>query len=100
VALNEHNVFFGVKAACDIYRERFERAAAEVCGVLAHRDGVHIRNAVEAVIFAAVLKRLPVFDSSEVVAYCKVAAGLNGGKYSLFIFRKFHLYFSEYKFLS
>jgi hypothetical protein len=63
-----------------------ERAAAKERGVLAHRDGVHIRNAVEAVIFAAVLKRLPVFDSSEVVAYRKVAAWLNGGKYSLFIF--------------
>jgi hypothetical protein len=39
---------------------------------------VHIRNAEKAVVFAAILKRLPVFDSSEIVAYRKVAAGLYG----------------------
>jgi hypothetical protein len=49
-----------------------------------HGYGVEVYHTVIA--FVLVGKRGKVFDSSEVVAYRKVAAWLNGGKYSLFIF--------------
>ena len=40
-----------VLLAGDVLRELVDRAAAQVGGILAHGDGVHIHDAVQAVVF-------------------------------------------------
>ena len=52
-------------------------------GLLAHGYGVHIHNTVDAVIF--VFKCTPIFNGTEIIAYCKISRRLNAGKYYFFV---------------
>ena len=82
MALNEHDVLRGVKPAGDVLRELVDRAAAQVGGILAHGDGVHIHDAVQAVVL--LLQAHPVLDGAHVGAERQLAAGLDAAENSLF----------------
>ena len=86
-------VFLGVEAGGNVGRELFERAAAEVGGVLADSDGVHVRHHIIAVI--AVGELGPVLDRSEIGAEGESSGRLDAAEYYLFLFH-FHSSVSFY----
>ena len=75
MALDEHDVLLRIKAAGDVLRQLLQRSAAQVCRYLTDGDGVHIDDAVQAVVF--VLKRDPVLDRTHIRAERQIAAGLD-----------------------
>ena len=74
VGLHIQRARLGVDAAGDVERGELERAAAQLRGLLPHRDGVHIRHRIKTGKF--VLQFHPVADGTHIVADGKVAAGL------------------------
>ena len=83
VTLNKEKILFGIESACDIYCKGFKRSFAKLCGILTDGYGVHIHNTVDAVIF--VFKCTPIFNGTEIIAYCKISRRLNAGKYYFFV---------------
>ena len=83
MALDEHDVFLGVQAAGDVLGQLVHTAAAQVSRVLPHGDGVHIHDAVQAVIF--LLQIHPVANGSHIRAQGQLSAGLNTAEYPLFL---------------
>lgn len=63
-------------------QRRYQEAAAQVGGILAHGDGVHIHDAVQAVVL--ILQAHPVLDGAHVGAERQLAAGLDAAENSLF----------------
>ena len=89
MTLDEQDVFLGVQAAGDVLRQLLQGAAAQGRGVLAHGDGVHIHDAVQAVI--VVLQGDPVLDRAHIRTQGQIAAGLNSAQYPLFLVHRKHL---------
>ena len=82
MALDEHDVLSGSRAAGDILRQLRHGAPPEIRRHLPHGDGVHVHNAVKAVIF--VLQGDPVLEGAHIRAQGQFAAGLNSGKNAFF----------------
>ena len=83
MALDEHDVLLGVKAAGDVLRKLVHAAAAQSGGILPHGDGVHVHDAVQAVVF--VLQSHPIADGAHVGAEGQLAAGLYAAEYPFFL---------------
>ena len=75
VGLHVERALFGIDAAGDIERGKFERAAAQKRRLLPHRDGVHIGNGVKTGEFA--LHIHPITDRADIISDGKIAARLN-----------------------
>ena len=88
MALDEERVLFRVETAGDVLRELLDGAAAQVGGILAHGDRVHIHDAVQAVVL--ILQAHPVLDGSHVGAERQLAAGLDAGEHHFFCCFFFH----------
>ena len=89
MALDEHDVFLRVQSAGDILGQLVHAAAAQGGGVLPHGDGVHIHDAVQAVIL--VLQGHPIADGTHIGAEGQLTAGLDAAEYSfLFLNGGFH----------
>ena len=84
VGLDEQRVLLGVQAAGDVLRQLLEASSSEVHRNLPHGDGVHVHDAVQAVIL--VLQRDPVFDCAHIRAQRQIAARLNARKDAFFLF--------------
>jgi len=90
MALDEHDVLLGIQAAGDVLGQLVHAAAAQGGRILPHGDGVHIHDAVQAVIF--LLQIRPVADGSHVGAQGQLAAGLDAAEYPFFLFHSgFHM---------
>lgn len=76
IGLHIQGAFFGIDAAGNIERRQFQRAAAELCGLLTHRNGVHVCNRIKTDKF--LLKLHPVADGADIVPDGEIAARLNG----------------------
>jgi hypothetical protein len=59
-------------------------------GILPHGDGVHVDDAVQAVVF--VLQRDPVFNGAHIRPERQIAAGLNAGKDAFLFFHVQNLF--------
>ena len=92
VALNKHDILFGVKTAGDILRQLLETAAAQVGRYLTDGDGVHIHDAVQALIF--ILQGHPVLNGAHIRAQGQFAAGFDTAENSLFAFHRIETSFS------
>ena len=84
MGLDEQHVLLRVQAAGNVGRQLCQRAAAQVRRYLAHRDGVHIRQHIKAVVF--IRQRRPVADGAEIGAQCQVARGLNSAQNPFFLY--------------
>ena len=92
MALDEHDVLLRVQAAGDILGQLGHRTAAQLRRILPDGDGMHIHDAVNAVIF--ILEGHPVLDGAHVRTQGQFAAGLDTAENSLFpslVFHKSHL---------
>jgi hypothetical protein len=78
VALDEEDALFRVQAAGDILGQLAQRPAAQICGHLPHGDGMHIHDAVDALVF--VLKGDPVFDGAHIRPKGQLSAGLDAAE--------------------
>ena len=83
MALDEHDVFLRVQSAGDILGQLVHAAAAQSGGILPHGDGVHVHDAVQAVVF--VLQSHPIADGAHVGAEGQLAAGLYAAEYPFFL---------------
>ena len=83
VGLDEDDALLGVQTAGDELGEELHALAAQVSGILADGDGVHVSHAVQGVV--VVLESYPVAHSAQVVAQSDLAAGLGGTEDDLFI---------------
>ena len=78
MGLDEHDILLRVQPAGDILRQLLQTSAPQIGRHLPDRNGVHIDDAVDALIF--VLQRDPVFDRPHIRAERQIAAGLDTGK--------------------
>ena len=74
--------FFGIDAAGDERRGDFADRARQFGGILPHRDGVQIDDAIDAVV--AILQLDEALDGAEIVAEMQVAGRLHAGKHQFF----------------
>jgi hypothetical protein len=80
LALVEDDVFFGVDAAGKKRSGHLACGERQFARVLPDRDGVHVHDAVDAVI--AILQRDELGDRAEIIAEMQVARGLYTRKYA------------------
>ena len=92
MALDKHDILFRIQAAGDILRQLRNGPAAQIRRVLPDRNGVHIHNAEQAVIF--VLQRRPVLDGAHIGTQGQLSAGLNAGKNTLLCVHEKNLFSS------
>ena len=81
VALDEDDAPDRVQAAGDILGQLLQGAPAQQGRVLADGDGVHVHDAVDAVVL--ILKGDPVLDGSHIRAQGQIAAGLDAAEDAL-----------------
>ena len=82
VALDKHDVLLGIQAAGDILSQLVNAALAQRGGILPHGDGVHVHDAVQAVVL--VLQIHPILDGAHVGAQSQLTGGLDAAEDSLF----------------
>ena len=78
MALAIDEALFGVQAAGDVDGGQLHAAAAQVSGILPHGDGVHVHNAVDAVI--VILQGGEILQRADVVAQRERTGGLDAGE--------------------
>ena len=88
MALDEHDVLLRVQAAGDILGQLGHGTAAQFRRILADGNGMHIHDAVNAVIF--ILKSHPVLDRAHIRAERQFTAGLDTTENPLFPYFVFH----------
>ena len=81
LALVEHDVLLGIDAAGDEGGGDLARRLRQLGRILPHRDGVHVDDAIDAVVL--LLQRNELHDRAEVVAEVQIAARLHAGKHPL-----------------
>ena len=84
MGLDEHDILLRVQPAGDILRQLLQTSAPQIGRHLPDRNGVHIDDAVDALIF--VLQLDPVFDRAHIRAKRQIAARLNARKDAFFLF--------------
>ena len=88
MALNEHDVLLGVQAAGNILGKLCHGPAAQLRRVLANGDGMHIHDAIDAIIF--ILQVHPALDRAHIRSQGQLTAGLDSAEDSLFPNLVFH----------
>ncbi len=78
LALVEDDVFLGVDAAGEEGGGDLPRRLRQLGRVLPHRDGVHVDDAIDAIVL--VLQRDELHDGAEIVAQVKIAGRLHAGE--------------------
>ena len=94
VGLNKQRVFLGIETAGDILGQLRQGMAAEICGILADGDGVHICHKIIAVKLLGQLG--PVFDGAKIRAQSQIAAGLNAGQENFFFIHNCNLLYANF----
>ena len=82
MALNKHDVFLGIQTTGNILGQLVDAAPAQGGGILPHGDGMHVHNAVQAVVL--ILQVHPVFDGTHIGAQRQLSGGLDAAENSLF----------------
>ena len=92
MALNKHNVLLRIQTTGNILCQLMDTALTQICRILTNSNGVHIHNAVNALIF--ILQCYPVLNSTHIGTQSQITTGLNTAEYSLFllVFHGRHLF--------
>src|SRR6185312_15214704 len=81
LALVEDDVLLRIDAAGEESGRDLARRLRQLDGVLPYRDGMHVDDAIDAVI--AVLQRDEFGDRAEIIAEVQIAGWLHAGKHAL-----------------
>ena len=88
LALNKEDAFLHIDAAGHQQSVGFQCIMPEFCGILTHRNGVQIRQSIDAVVF--VLQSGAVFPRAEIIPQSDGTAGLDSTENNFFTFCCFH----------